>query len=80
MSIRVIDCKATSLHLKEMLKEHGIKAKDVQLALGLNSIQAVYKWLSPDHKTVPSLDNLVQLSALLNCKIEDLLVIKEMSD
>ena len=77
MSIRVIDTEATCRNIKGILEERGITPKEVQHALQLDSVQAVYKWISPRNKTMPSLDSLVQLANYLNCGIEDILVMKE---
>ena len=41
--------------------------------MGFETPQVVYKWLSG--KSLPSLDNFVILSRLLNTSIEDILVI-----
>ena len=77
MSIRVIDTEATCRNIKSILEERGITPKEVQRALQLDSVQAVYKWISPRNKTMPSLDSLVQFANFLNCGIEDILVLKE---
>ena len=77
MSIRVIDTEATCRNMKSILEERGITPKEVQRALQLDSVQAVYKWISPKNKTMPSLDSLVQLANFLDCGIEDILVMKE---
>ena len=77
MSIRVIDTEATCRNIKSILEERGITPKEVQRALQLDSVQAVYKWISPRNKTMPSLDSLVQLANFLDCGIEDILVMKE---
>ena len=79
MSIRVIDTEATCRNIKSILEERGITPKEVQRALQLDSVQAVYKWISPRNKTMPSLDSLVQLANFLNCRIEDILVMKEVN-
>ena len=79
MSIRVIDTEATCRNIKSILEERGITPKEVQRALQLDSVQAVYKWISPRNKTMPSLDSLVQLANFLNCGIEDILVMKEVN-
>ncbi len=79
MSIRVIDTEATCRNIKTILEERGITPKEVQHALQLDSVQAVYKWISPRNKTMPSLDSLVQLANFLNCGIEDILVMKEVN-
>lgn len=55
------------------MQDHGYKVKDIQGAMGFETPQAVYKWLSG--KSLPSLDNFVILSRLLNTSIEDILVI-----
>lgn len=79
MSIRVIDTEATCRNIKSILEERGITPKEVQRALQLDSVQAVYKWISPKNKTMPSLDSLVQLANFLNCGIEDILVMREIN-
>ena len=79
MSIRVIDTEATCRNIKDILEERRITPKEVQRALQLDSVQAVYKWISPRIKTMPSLDSLVQLANYLNCRIEDILVMKEVN-
>ena len=58
---------------KEAVQDHGYKVKDIQGAMGFETPQVVYKWLSG--KSLPSLDNFVILSRLLNTSIEDILVI-----
>ena len=80
MSIRVIDSEAICCNIMRILEERGITPKDVQKALRFDSVQAVYKWISPKTKTVPSLDSLVQLANFLDCEIEDILVMKEIND
>lgn len=55
------------------MQDHGYKVKDIQGAMGFETPQVVYKWLSG--KSLPSLDNFVILSRLLNTSIEDILVI-----
>lgn len=77
MSIKVVDNEATCLRLKEMFDERELTPKEVQRALQLDSVQAVYKWLSPKNKTMPSLDSLVQLANLMDCQLEDILVLRE---
>ena len=77
MSIRVIDTEATCRNIKTILEERGITPKEVQHALQLDSVQAVYKWISPRNKTMPSLDSLVQLAHFLDCDIEEILILKE---
>ena len=63
----------TGRHLEEMLRKKGYSVHEVQEAVGLESVQAVYKWFSG--KSLPSTDNLVIISRLLHVGIEEILVI-----
>ena len=63
----------TGKRIKQLLQDHGYKVKDIQGAMRFETPQVVYKWLSG--KSLPSLDNFVILSRLLNTSIEDILVI-----
>ena len=63
----------TGKRIKQLLQDNGYKVKDIQGAMGYEAPQVVYKWLSG--KSLPSLDNFVILSRLLNTSIEDILVI-----
>lgn len=58
---------------KSLLRESGYTVRDIQNAMGFENPQAVYKWISG--KCLPSLDNFLILSRLLNTSIEDILVI-----
>lgn len=79
MKYRTIDVQKTSLRLKELFEKNNLSPKEVQEQLHLSSIQAVYKWMNPDIKTLPSLDNLTQLTVLLECTYEDILVTEDVS-
>ena len=63
----------TGKRIKQLLQDYGYEVKDIQGAMGFETPQVVYKWLSG--KSLPSLDNFVILSRLLNTSIEDILVI-----
>lgn len=77
MSVKVIDTEATCQKIKERIDASGLSKKEVQKALNLDSVQAVYKWINPNSKNIPSIDNLIQLAYLLDCQVEDLVVVKE---
>ena len=70
----VIDPKATGKTLKALLSEKGISVKELSRSLGLGSVQAVYKWLRGE--SIPGIDNLLALSALLETPVEQLLEIQ----
>ena len=68
-----IQQKETGRQIKRLLSEHGYTVKDVQIVMGFENPQAVYKWISG--KSLPSLDNFIIVSRLLHTSIEDILVI-----
>ena len=68
-----IQQKETGSRIKSLLRESGYTVRDIQNAMGFENPQAVYKWISG--KGLPSLDNFLILSRLLNTSIEDILVI-----
>lgn len=80
MNINVIDTEATCKNIKEKMEEKGLTPREIQRELKLDSIQAVYKWLNPRYKAIPSIDNFVQLSHILDCKLDDLIVEKEIDN
>ena len=68
-----ISQKETGSRIKSLIKEGGYKVKDIQIVLGFENPQAIYKWMAG--KSLPSIDNLIILSRIFNTKIEDILVI-----
>ena len=77
MILRFVDIIETSRRIKELCVEKGFSANDIQKYFHLQSVQSVYSWWSPKSKNLPGLDHLVQLSDLLGCTMEDMLVLKE---
>lgn len=71
----VIDSQVTGEQLKVLCKKHGLTAKRIQECLCLGSPQTVYDWFQG--RTLPSLENMVALSELLDCSVEELLVFKQ---
>ena len=67
--------KETGENIRRLMKSNGYTVKDVQEVMGFENPQAVYKWLSG--KSLPSLENLLILSKLLNLSLENILVIDE---
>ena len=70
--IPVIDMRETGLNLTRLRRQRGIRVKDIQEALGFTTTVAIYKWERGE--TLPSLDNILALSRMLGCSIEDILV------
>lgn len=69
-----IDLVLTGANITRLQKAAGLTVHDIQAALGFNSPAAVYKWKAGH--SMPSLDNLVVLAALLGVKIDDILVVR----
>ena len=71
----VIDMVQTGQRIKEIRIKRGLSAKNIADFMGFETPVAVYKW--EKGRTLPSLDNLVLLAALLEVKIDDLIITKE---
>lgn len=57
------------------MNRYGVTVREIQEELGLESPQAVYKWLNG--KAIPSTENLLILSRLLNVPMEDMIVLEQ---
>ena len=68
----VIDPIATGKNILSLRKEKGLSVKDLQAYFGFEEPQAIYRWQYG--KTLPSVDNLYALSALLDVPMERILV------
>ncbi len=68
----VIDLAATGANIIRLRKEKGLTVRDMQAYFGFEEPQAIYKWQSG--KSLPSVDNLYALGALLEVPMEDILV------
>ena len=68
-----IDMVKTGQNIIRLRKKAGLSVKDLQGAFGFSSPQAIYKW--QHGVTLPTIDNLVVLSALLGVTVDDIIVI-----
>lgn len=68
----VIDPAATGANILRLRKERGLTVRDLQAYFGFEEPQAIYKWQSG--KSLPSVDNLYALGALLGVSMEEILV------
>lgn len=68
----VIDTKATANRIRLFMKAKNITVKDIQKEMGFNNPQAVYRWLRGG---VMTLDNLVALAQMFNCRLDDIVII-----
>ena len=72
MGYPMIDTRATGARIKALRLERGLTVKEIQKALGFEEPQAIYKWERGG--SLPSTDNLLALSLLLEVPIEQILV------
>lgn len=74
----VIDVEETCRIIRHLCKEKGYSAAELQAALNLSSIQAVYKWFSG--RSIPSIDNLVLIAGLFDKPLNEILKTKVIDD
>ena len=72
VSFPVIDPAATGRNIMRLRLEQGLTVRDVQVFFGFEEPQAIYKWQSG--KSLPTVDNLYALSALLGVRMDEILV------
>ena len=68
----VIDLVATGENIARLRKARGLSVRDVQNWFGFEEPQAIYKWQRG--KSLPTVDNLYALGALLGVPMEEILV------
>lgn len=69
---RVIDPIATGANIVRLRKERGLTVRDLQAYFGFEEPQAIYKWQRG--QSLPTVDNLYALGALLEVPLDDILV------
>ena len=68
----VIDPVATGRNIVRLRTERGMTVRDLQEYFGFEEPQAIYKW--QQGKSLPTVDNLYALGALLEVPMDDILV------
>lgn len=75
ITIPTIDMVATGRNIEDLRKAAGFTVRELQEIFGFATPQAIYKW---QHGTaMPTIDNLVLLAAVLQVKIDDILVVND---
>lgn len=76
-NIPTVDLVATGKNIEKLRKEAGLSVKELQNIFGFGTPQAIYKW---QHGTaLPTVDNLVLLSAVFKVSIDEILVVEQCS-
>ena len=74
-NIPTVDLVATGKNIEKLRKEAGLSVKELQNIFGFGTPQAIYKW---QHGTaLPTVDNLVLLSAIFKVSIDEILVLEQ---
>ena len=68
-----IDMVATGNNISRLREQAGMRVRDLQIIFGFATPQAIYKW--QNGISMPTVDNLIVLSAVLNVTIEDIVVL-----
>lgn len=74
MEFKNVDRFETSEKLRRMMRKAGKTVLDIQYELRLTSPSSVYSWTQG--RALPSVDNLVKLTQIFGCTMEDLVVLE----
>ena len=75
VSFPVIDLKSTGGNIESCRREAGLSVRELQDYFGFEYPQAIYKWQHGE--CLPTVDNLLALSRILEVRMEDLLVYED---
>ncbi len=74
-NLPVIDMVRIGQNIGRLRKQAGLSVRDLQDIFGFATPQAIYKW--QQGAALPTLDNLVVLAAVLQVRMDDILVITD---
>ena len=74
----VIDLPATGANIRRLRQTKGLSVRDLQQFFGFEEPQAIYKWQRG--QSLPTVDNLYALSALLDVPMNDILAAAKLPD
>ena len=75
VNLPVIDMVRTGQNIGRLRKQAGLSVKDLHDVFGFATPQAIYKWQRG--VALPTIDNLVVLAAVLQVRLDDILVITD---
>ena len=73
--MRRIDINKTGQNIKLLIKSNDLTIKELSEKFGFSTVCPIYKWM--EGKSLPSIDNLVNLAQIFNCTIDDILIWSE---
>ncbi len=65
-----LDKKTTGLLLRKAITDSSMTIEEISIKLELSTSRVIYSWMNGEK--LPNLENLVNLSLMLNTKLEDL--------
>ena len=74
-NIPIINLAATGQNIITLRKAAGLTVRDLQEIFGFGTPQAIYKW--QHGAAMPTIDNLVVLSAVFGVPVDDILVLED---
>ena len=72
VNLPIIDMVRTGENINRRRKHAGLSVRELQDIFGFATPQAIYKW--QQGAALPTIDNLVMLAAVLQVRIDDILV------
>ena len=69
-----VNTVATGQNINRLRTEAGMTVRDMQMVFGFATQQAIYKWIRG--QTMPTIDNLVVLAAMLDVTIDEIVVVE----
>ena len=72
VNLPVIDMIGTGQNIGSLRKQAGLSVRGLQDVFGFATPQAIYKW--QQGVALPTIDNLVVLAAVLQVRLDDVLV------
>ena len=72
VNLPVIDMVRTGQNIATLRKQAGLSVRDLHDVFGFATPQAIYKW--QQGVALPTIDNLVVLAAVLQVRLDDILV------
>ena len=72
VNLPTIDMIRTGQNIATLRRQAGLSVRDLQDIFGFATPQAIYKW--PQGVALPTIDNLVVLAAVLQVRMDDILV------
>ena len=72
VNLPTIDMIRTGQNIAKLRRQAGLSVRDLQDIFGFATPQAIYKW--QQGVALPTIDNLVVLAAVLQVRMDDILV------